>query len=82
MNCYTKEEVATHNKIDDCWLIANNKVYDVTEFLFLHPGGICAILRHAGSDQTVSWKYHSIYGRNRWKSYIIGYISSDCCIIL
>ncbi len=36
---FTKEEVAKHNKAEDCWIIVHNKVYDVTKFLSEHPGG-------------------------------------------
>ena len=30
---YTIQEVAKHNKETDCWLIAHNNVYNVTEFI-------------------------------------------------
>lgn len=32
-NVITLEEVATHNKPEDCWLAINGKVYDVTDFI-------------------------------------------------
>jgi len=35
-----------------CWVIIQNKVYDVTEFLPDHPGGAEIILRYAGRDAT------------------------------
>ena len=49
---FTKEEVAKHNKKDDCWVIIGNQVLDVTQFLPDHPGGQKAILLYAGRDAT------------------------------
>jgi len=49
---YTKEEVAKHNKDDDCWVIVNGRVLDVTKFLDDHPGGRKAIMLYAGKDAT------------------------------
>jgi len=48
----TVEEVAKHNTRDDCWLIVNDKVYDVSSYINEHPGGD-AILRHAGKDASI-----------------------------
>jgi|TARA_B110000285_G_C15063494_1_gene583718 cytochrome b involved in lipid metabolism len=36
---YTLEEVAQHTAQDDCWTIYKGKVYDVTEYAKVHPGG-------------------------------------------
>lgn len=33
---YTTEEVAMHSKKDDCWVISNGMVYDVTAFVMLN----------------------------------------------
>lgn len=49
---FTLEEVAKHNKEDDCWVIVNGEVLDVTKFLDEHPGGKQAILLFAGRDAT------------------------------
>ncbi|KAL6302198.1 FMN-dependent dehydrogenase-domain-containing protein [Sparassis latifolia] len=49
-------EVAKHNARSSCWVIINNKVYDVTEFLPAHPGGSKIILKYAGRDATAAYE--------------------------
>merc|ERR1739848_53799 len=49
---FTKEEVAKHNSKASCWVILNDRVLDVTDFLKDHPGGELAILTFAGKDAT------------------------------
>merc|ERR1719446_1526068 len=52
MSAYTKEEVAKHTSKADCWVILDEKVLNVTNFLSQHPGGELAILTFAGKDAT------------------------------
>lgn len=52
---YTRAEIAKHNKIDDVWIIVDNKVYDVTDYVPEHVGGE-AILNNAGGDSTEGFK--------------------------
>lgn len=46
------DEVAKHNKDNDCWVIIGKQVLDVTEFMPDHPGGKKAIMLFAGKDAT------------------------------
>lgn len=46
---YTWDEVAKHNKPDDLWLVIDSKVYDISRFTALHPGGT-----HVLTDQKVA----------------------------
>jgi len=48
----TLAEVAKHNTEQDCWVVVNNEVLDVTSFLPDHPGGVLAIVTFAGKDAT------------------------------
>lgn len=47
---YTMEEVVKHKSEDDCWVVVDGQVLDVTSFLSDHPGGKMAIMTFAGKD--------------------------------
>lgn len=61
----TLEEVAKHDRMEDCWVIVHGVVYDVTKYLGKHPGGPKLILKRAGGDCTADFEalFHS--GRAR-----------------
>lgn len=46
----TKEEVAKHNSANSCYTIINNYVYDLTSWVYSHPGGSKSILSLCGKD--------------------------------
>jgi cytochrome b involved in lipid metabolism len=48
----TLEEVALHNSPQDCWVVINSSVYDVTAFALGHPGSPEAIYQFCGQDAT------------------------------
>ncbi|KAJ3517377.1 hypothetical protein NLJ89_g549 [Agrocybe chaxingu] len=52
MSTKTLAQVAQHKSANSCWVIIQNKVYDVTDFLPDHPGGAEIILKYAGRDAT------------------------------
>ncbi|THH05905.1 hypothetical protein EW145_g4457 [Phellinidium pouzarii] len=52
----TLGDVAQHDSSKSCWVIIQNKVYDVTEFLPEHPGGANIILKYAGKDATAAYE--------------------------
>jgi len=73
MQSYTLEEVAQHSGSENPWIVVNNRVYDCTEFLRLHPGGADSILINAGTDS--SEEFDAIHSVKAWKmldKYYIG----------
>ncbi len=47
---FTRADVALHSTRDDAWIIIDDKVYDITNYIELHPGGEDAIIAHIGGD--------------------------------
>ncbi len=70
---YTMEEVAKHNKKTDAWLVIDNMVYDITNWIPQHPGGMI-IMKGVGLDATELFKKvgHDSYAKNKLKTFKIG----------
>jgi len=47
---YTLTEVAQHSGLDDCWVVVNEVVYDVTSYVDRHPGGVVKFEVNGGKD--------------------------------
>jgi len=47
---YTVEQVAKHHTRSDLWIIIHGKVYDLSSFLDIHPGGDQILLQYAGKS--------------------------------
>lgn len=82
MEYYSLKEVNKHNKLEDCWLVVKNKVYDITEFIEKHPIGPDSILFNANQNCIEHYNFHSKKAKKIWDKYQIGYIGNNnhCCI--
>lgn len=76
-------EVSTHSTSSNCWLIISNNVYNVTNYLVAHPGGISAITPYCGKESTQAFQTrggrgsnHSSSAYSQLGSYLIGSIGS------
>ncbi|KAJ7127072.1 acyl-CoA dehydrogenase [Mycena epipterygia] len=51
---FTKEEVSKHTTDGDLWVIIDSKVFDLSKFSAMHPGGLSVLLDQdvAGQDAT------------------------------
>jgi len=70
---FTMAEVAKHNTEEDVWIVVNDKVYDCTDYLELHPGGVDSIIINAGEDSTEDFvAIHSMKATKMLDRYYIG----------
>ncbi|KAL3683664.1 hypothetical protein R1sor_001686 [Riccia sorocarpa] len=73
---YTLKDVSKHNTPEDCWLVIWGKVYNVTSWVKVHPGGSLIYVK-AGQDSTQLFdSYHPLYVRKMLSEYCIGEIQS------
>ena len=75
----TWDEIRTHTSQDSCWIVLNDKVYDVTPFLSVHPGGKRILLGQAGKDATSMFKAiaHSTFAVEESDKYYIGDVNGE-----
>ena len=64
---YTRAQVAKHCTAESCWVIVDDSVYDITDFLPKHPPGPQRILPHAGKDATRHYNYHLASTQYFWR---------------
>jgi len=78
----TSAAVATHNTASDCYLIVNNKVYDVTQYIPFHPGGASRITSRCGTEATSAFvtnsagHAHSASATTLLNNYYVGDLST------
>lgn len=78
----TTSEVALHNTSANCWLLISNNVYNVTNYLTSHPGGVSVITPYCGKDATNAFATrggngnHSNNAQNLLNNYLIGALGS------
>ncbi|KAL3829703.1 hypothetical protein ACJIZ3_018505 [Penstemon smallii] len=61
----TSDELKKHNKPDDLWISIQGKVYDITEWAKIHPGGDIPLVNLAGQDATDA--FIAFHPGNVWK---------------
>lgn len=83
---FTLEDVAQHNKPDDLWVVIDAKVYNLSRFKDLHPGGIAVLADEevAGQDATDAFyglHRHEVLGRPQYKRLQIGTVKGQKSVI-
>jgi cytochrome b involved in lipid metabolism len=83
----TANEVAKHNSANNCWLIINGNIYNVTSYLNTHPAGPDAIIPYCGKDATQAFntkggrgETHSSQANNLLDNYLLGKLNQSASI--
>lgn len=81
---WTLEDVKKHVKKDDCWIVINSHVYDISHFLTDHPGGPDILLDFAGQDASELFERvgHGPKARRMMLPYCVGKIDSASSLLL
>jgi|LGOV01.1.fsa_nt_gb linoleoyl-CoA desaturase len=72
--CFSWTEIKKHNRQNDCWIVIDQFVYDITPWIKEHPGGnVFTIL--AGEDATAMfYSNHFKASKNLLQKFLIGTI--------
>lgn len=77
---YTRSQVSSHSSPSDGWIIINASIYDVSNFLPLHPGGSGVLLPYLGGKQDASEIFFGLHRSIVLKQYsrlVIGTIKDE-----
>ncbi len=84
----TLGEVASHNTLQNCWMIVSDKVYNVTSYVYQHPAGAGAIAPYCGKDGTNAFatkggkgSNHSNGAYSQLSGYLIGSLNSSVIVV-
>lgn len=73
---YSRGDVAKHASDEDLWVIIDQNVYDLTEWLNFHPGGRDVLLSVAGQDATEHFQEigHSPFAKEKMTQFLVGVV--------
>ncbi|XOV87754.1 MAG: cytochrome b5 domain-containing protein [Pseudomonadota bacterium] len=80
---YTAEEVAKHNNLQDCWMVIEGKVYDLSTYVPKHPTPPAVLVPWCGKEATLGMRTkgygsdHSPYAWSELAEYLIGELSDQ-----
>ena len=79
LNIYSKAMIAEHNTIDDCWVVIDGLVFDLTNYIRHHPGGAATLKPFFGGDATEQYvqEKHSGKAYEMRKTWCIGRVAQD-----
>ncbi|KAI0087286.1 acyl-CoA dehydrogenase/oxidase [Irpex rosettiformis] len=83
---YTREEVAKHNSPEDLWIIIDAKVYNVSRFKDMHPGGTAVFLEEdvRGQDATEAFfglHLYEVLEKPQYQRLVVGTIKDEKSVL-
>lgn len=78
LKTFSLAEVAEHKVPNSYWIIIHGKVYDVTSFLDVHPGGRGILTKYSGGDASKVFDdvNHSGVAKAQMEKFLVGEISA------
>lgn len=76
----TLDEVKKHNSATDCWSIIDGNVYNLTNWVYSHPGGSARITAICGKDGSASFSgqhSNSNSAKSRLKGFELGKLDTE-----
>jgi len=52
-------------------LYVGKKTYDITEFIYKHPGGHRCLIKKNNTDVTKDYNFHSKNAKKIWEKYLV-----------
>lgn len=65
-----REQIARHDRPEDCWIVVRGKVYDVTRYIPSHPASRQTITDQCGKDSTSAFETKNLgraHSDHAWK---------------
>jgi len=79
MKSFTLEEINCLVMSDNYIVIANNNVYNITEYLNKHPGGQFVIKANNGKVVDRHYNMHPEHAKEKWNKFKIGVLQEQQC---
>lgn len=79
---YTQDEVTKHRSVEEgVWVTYKGSVYDITEFVSMHPGGD-KILLAAGGALEPFWALYAVHSQDHVLEILSEYKVGELCMVL
>ncbi len=53
---FTLKQVAEHSVAKDCWIVINERVYDISAYIPKHPAPETVLTKYCGKNADLGWK--------------------------